>query len=79
MKVILSVPDEGYSERTWWRLFQKRVVRTTFDIYVFIKRVNNICKWLVISTLTESNTFDNYWNLNTNFWYFEYFTPRVKT
>ena len=20
MKVILSVPDEGYSERTWWRL-----------------------------------------------------------
>jgi hypothetical protein len=21
MKVILSVPDEGYSERTWWRLF----------------------------------------------------------
>jgi len=30
MKVI---PDEGYS---WWRLFQKRVVRTKFDIYVFI-------------------------------------------
>ena len=23
------------SERTWWRLFQKRVVRNTFDIYVF--------------------------------------------
>jgi hypothetical protein len=22
--------------RTWWRLFQKRVVRTKFDIYVFI-------------------------------------------
>jgi hypothetical protein len=21
MKIILSVPDEGYSERTWWRLF----------------------------------------------------------
>jgi hypothetical protein len=21
MKVILNVPDEGYSERTWWRLF----------------------------------------------------------
>jgi hypothetical protein len=21
MKVILSVPDEGYSERTWWMLF----------------------------------------------------------
>jgi len=24
-------------ERTWWRLFQKRVVRTNFDIYVCIK------------------------------------------
>ena len=23
-------------DRTWWRLFQKRVVRTKFDIYVFI-------------------------------------------
>jgi hypothetical protein len=23
-------------ERTWWRLVQKRVVRTTFDIYIFI-------------------------------------------
>jgi hypothetical protein len=36
MKVILRVPDEGYSERTWWRLFQKRVARTKFDIYDFI-------------------------------------------
>jgi len=23
-------------ESTWWRLFQKRVVRTKLDIYVFI-------------------------------------------
>jgi len=23
-------------ESTWWKLFQKRVVRTKFDIYVFI-------------------------------------------
>jgi hypothetical protein len=36
MKVILSVLDEGYFERTWWRLFQKRVVRTKFVVYVFI-------------------------------------------
>ena len=45
MKVILSIPDEGYSrnvpddgysERTWWRLFQKLVVRTKLDIYLFI-------------------------------------------
>ena len=39
MKVILIVPDEGYSERTWWRLFQKHVVRSTLDIYVFIECV----------------------------------------
>jgi hypothetical protein len=36
MKVILRVHDEGYSKSTWWRLFQKRVVRTKFDIYVFL-------------------------------------------
>ena len=43
MKVILNVSDEGYSERTyegysectWWRLFQKHVVCPKFDIYVF--------------------------------------------
>ena len=23
-------------ERTWWRLFQKRVVRTNLDIYVLL-------------------------------------------
>jgi hypothetical protein len=23
-------------DRTWWKLFQKRVVRTKLDIYVFI-------------------------------------------
>ena len=40
MKVILNVPDEGYSERTWWRLFQKHVVHNKLDIYVFIITVN---------------------------------------
>jgi len=29
-------------ERTWWRLFQKRVVRTKYDIYVFILD-NTVC------------------------------------
>jgi hypothetical protein len=28
-------------ERNWWRSFQKRVVRTKFDIYVFISRTND--------------------------------------
>jgi len=25
-----------FLERTWWRLFQKRVVPTKLDIYIFI-------------------------------------------
>jgi hypothetical protein len=29
-------------ERTWWRLLQKRVVRTKFDIYVFIVIESNM-------------------------------------
>jgi hypothetical protein len=49
MKVILIVPDEGYSDRTWWRLFQKRVVCTKIDMYVLLlpithmKQIVNIC------------------------------------
>ena len=33
--LIRSLPDEGYSESTWWRLFQKRVVCIWLDIYLF--------------------------------------------
>ena len=33
-------------ERTWWRLFQKRVVRTKFDIYVYIVSVWIVYSWL---------------------------------
>jgi hypothetical protein len=36
MKVILSVPDEGYSKPTWWRLFKEQVVCTKLDIYILI-------------------------------------------
>ena len=58
MKVILNVPDEGYSERTWWRLFQKRLVLTKFDIYVFIPadiRKNNIfSNYCLVFDFTES-------------------------
>jgi hypothetical protein len=59
MKVIMSVPDEGYYERTWWRLlwaspdegyyectwwrlFQKRIVRTKFDIYVSFTAIGHL-------------------------------------
>jgi hypothetical protein len=36
-------------ERTWWRLFQKRVVRTKFYIYGFIPfKVNNIYGYIFI-------------------------------
>ena len=45
MKVILIVPDEGYSDRTWWRLFWSYLMkvilivpdegysRNTFNLY----------------------------------------------
>jgi hypothetical protein len=32
MKVILSVPDEVYSERTWWRLFWAYMMKVILSI-----------------------------------------------
>ena len=32
MKVILSIPDEGYSEHTWWRLFWAYLRRVILNI-----------------------------------------------
>jgi hypothetical protein len=32
MKVILSVPDEGYSERTWWRLFWAHLMKVILSV-----------------------------------------------
>jgi len=39
MGKIDDVKTYGF-ERTWWRLFQTRVVRTKFDIYLFIKEAD---------------------------------------
>jgi hypothetical protein len=32
MKVILNVPDEGYSERTWWRLFWTYLMKVILNV-----------------------------------------------
>ena len=32
MKVILSVPDEGYFERTWWRLFWEYLMKVILSV-----------------------------------------------
>jgi hypothetical protein len=32
MKVILNVPDEGYSERTWWRLFWSYLMKVILNV-----------------------------------------------
>ena len=32
MKVILSVPDEGYFERTWWRLFWAYLMKVILSV-----------------------------------------------
>jgi hypothetical protein len=43
-------------ERSWWRLFQKRVVRIKFDIYVFIYGLIIKLGINVIDTYNFSNT-----------------------
>jgi hypothetical protein len=50
-------------ERTWWRFFQKRVVRTKFDIYVFI----------IIEIV--SNYGKMYWFMNVQHMYVVYRCP----
>ena len=32
MKIILSVPDEDYSERTWWRLFWAYLMQVILSV-----------------------------------------------
>ena len=32
MKVILNVPDEGYFERTWWRLFWTYLMKVILNV-----------------------------------------------
>ena len=32
MKVILSIPEEGYSEHTWWRLFWAYLMKVILSI-----------------------------------------------
>ena len=32
MKVILSVPDEGYTDRTWWRLFWAYLMKVILSV-----------------------------------------------
>ena len=45
-------------ERTWWRLFRKRVVRTKFNIYVFITKYQVKCcsAYLLVSQTRRSTT-----------------------
>jgi hypothetical protein len=38
-------------ERTWWRLIQKRVVRTTFDIYVFTFKLRKLAILIFVNAL----------------------------
>jgi hypothetical protein len=32
MKVIMSVPDEGYYERTWWRLLWEYLMKDIMSV-----------------------------------------------
>jgi len=57
-------------ERTWWRLFQKRVVHTKFDMYVFIfkctyikLKLNFTCKLLKKDQFNQWICVQVKWNL----------------
>ena len=61
-------------ERAWWRLFQKRVVRTKYDIYVFIETM--IITFIMETSMTwnKSGHFSTYkylcfWKLCVLEWY----------
>jgi hypothetical protein len=43
-------------ERTWWRLFQKRAMRTKFDTYYFIYKLNTVKKKNWIQYQSDSNS-----------------------
>jgi len=47
-------------ERTWWRLFKKRVVRTKFDIYVFIITFSYFITFIVVADILNLISIQNY-------------------
>jgi hypothetical protein len=54
MKVILGVPDEGYFERTWWRLFWAYLMKVIPET----RRAHYI--WYLISIFDLCLTFVDY-------------------
>jgi hypothetical protein len=55
---LFGFPFQSFDfERTWWRLFQKRVVRTKLDIYGFIWRIWLYCLCSLVLFAPMSLTF----------------------
>jgi hypothetical protein len=52
MKVILSVPDEGYFERTWWRLFWAYLMKVILSVPDEGYFINASCALNLISTFS---------------------------
>ena len=48
-------------KRTWWKLFQKRVVRTKFDIYVFTTRLSTYYLMPRIVRGSSKYQFNTHW------------------
>ena len=48
-------------ERTWWKLFQKRVVRTKLDIYVFTTRLSTYYLMPRIERRSSKYQFNTHW------------------
>jgi len=59
--IYLEFQSFGF-ERTWWRLFQKRFVRTKFDIYVFIMQRSFLFQHITISTSLLDSWYTTFWN-----------------
>ena len=75
---LFGFPIYGF-DRTWWRLFQKCVVHTKFDIYVFILRVSYVHyfywsaytkpgKCVVMCLCAMGINFSSFYDFNIWFW-----------
>jgi hypothetical protein len=63
MKVILNVPDEGYSEHTWWRLFWAYLMKVIPET-VWRNTYDKICHLVYASSeMTYTRMFPHYCTL----------------
>jgi hypothetical protein len=65
MEAILSVPDEGYSECTWWRLFWVYLMKVILSVPD--EGYSECTLWRLFQERIVCTRFDIY-GFNTAFW-----------